>query len=435
MILRLALAFSLFWGVLLSGALGGAAPAMADEYRQALVRLAEGHKRVAAAKADLNAAKAAAAKARSGWFPDLTLTSSAGHQRIYKNNADESTRKPTRELTFGLRQTLWDFGTTNTTIDKAEVGVRQAEAALAQVTQDLLLEALAAYVNLERAHLTEGFARQSVTNIEKQTGMEESKVTMGGGFTSDVLQSKSQLAGAQARLVRAKGQLITANNRFRALFGREPTAEDARQHIALPHDLLPTTLDNAIEQGRKGNRQLETLRLTSEAARTEIDRVRGSELYPKINAIAQRKWERNPDGVSADRTQHIFKVEMTYQFNTGLGTLDSIEAAKQAYLSVDNKFIELQDLVEEQVRNAWENLETARDNAGHLDNQVHIAGEFLKLAGEERLHGRRSLIDVLSGETSLINAQSDAASAKADVTIAAFTLLRSSGLLEALLLK
>ena len=92
-------------------------------------------------------------------------------------------------------------------------------------------------------------------------------------------------------------------------------------------------------------------------------------------------------------------------------------------------------MVEEQVRNAWENLDTARQNAGYLENQVQIAGEFLRLASEERLHGRRSLIDVLSGETSLINAQSDAASAEADVTVAAFTLLRSSGLLDTAMIK
>jgi len=430
MILRLALVLGLAWSLAVRSA-----PAAAEDYQHALSHLAETHKRIIAAKADLDAAKAAASKARSGWYPDLTLTTSAGTQKMAYANSTAATRQPTRELTFGLRQTLWDFGTTNTTIDKADIGVRQSEAALAQVTQDLTLEALTAYVNLERARLTEDYARQSVANITKQTGMEESKVVMGGGFTSDVLQAKSQLAGAQARLVRAHGQWVSANNRFRALFGRDPDADDARQHIALPADRLPQALDDAIEHGRKANRQLEVLRLTSEAARTEIDRVRGSEFYPKINAVAQRKWERNPDGIDTDRTQEIFKVEMTYQFNAGLGGFHSLEAARQAYLSVDNKYIELRDLVEEQVRNAWQNLDTARENAGHLQNQVQIAGEFLRLAGEERLHGRRSLIDVLSGETSLINAQSDAASAEADVTIAAFTLLRSSGLLDVALLK
>ncbi|CAK0779291.1 hypothetical protein WCLP8_90002 [uncultured Gammaproteobacteria bacterium] len=43
---------------------------------------------------------------------------------------------------------------------------------------------------------------------------------------------------------------------------------------------------------------------------------------------------------------------------------------------------------------------------------------------DELVLGLRSLIDVLSGETTLINAQSDAASAVADVAIAAFTLLK-----------
>ncbi len=58
-----------------------------------------------------------------------------------------------------------------------------------------------------------------------------------------------------------------------------------------------------------------------------------------------------------------------------------------------------------------------------LHNQANIAGEFLELARKERTLGRRSLLDVLSGETALINANSDAASADIDVSIAVFTLL------------
>ncbi len=44
--------------------------------------------------------------------------------------------------------------------------------------------------------------------------------------------------------------------------------------------------------------------------------------------------------------------------------------------------------------------------------------------------GRRSLIDVLAGETALIYASSDAASAEVDVSIAVFTLLNVTGRLE-----
>ena len=214
------------------------------------------------------------------------------------------------------------------------------------------------------------------------------------------------------------------------MFGHDPLGGDIGQHIPVPFDLLPASLADAVEAGQKHNRQLEVLRLATESGRFEIDRVRASELAPNIHAVAQRKWERNPDGLIADRLQHIVKVEMTYQFNTGLSSFYAIDAAQQAMIATENKYADLRDVVEEQVRNAWQNLESARDNAKHLENQVHITEEFLRLARTERLQGKRSLIDVLSGETSQINAQSDAASAEADVAIAAFTLLRSTGLLN-----
>ena len=57
------------------------------------------------------------------------------------------------------------------------------------------------------------FARQSVANIKKQTELEDAAVTAGGGLT-DVLQAKTQLAGAQARLIQFEGVLATSRHEF-----------------------------------------------------------------------------------------------------------------------------------------------------------------------------------------------------------------------------
>ena len=83
-----------------------------------------------------------------------------------------------------------------------------------------------------------------------------------------------------------------------------------------------------------------------------------------------------------------------------------------------------------QARNAWQQLITAKANAEFLNNQANIAGEFLELARKERQVGRRELIDVLAGETALINASSDAAQAEAAVITAAYSLLNAMGRLE-----
>ena len=418
-------------------AVGQSGQAKAEEIHQALERLLIEHKLVAAARADLAGAKAAASGARSAWYPDLLFNSSVGHQTMSYTNATAATALDTHGVTFGLRQTLWDFGAIDASVDKADMAIRQSEASLAQAIQDLLLEGLTAYVNLDRARRTVKFAEQSVANVQHQTGLEQSMVEMGGGFTSDVLQAKSQLAGAQARLVRAQGTLVNAINRYRAVFGHTPPdvpaetpPDDPSDQISVAFDLLPASLPAAISFALTHNSQLEVAHMTADIAHAEIERLESSGLYPNIHASAQYIQEHNPDGIIGGRSQEVVKVEMTYQFNTGLGTFDALEAAHHAAQSADDKYANLHDVIEEQVRNAWQNLDSARENARFLENQVHIGSEFLRLAREERVQGRRSLIDVLSGETSLINAQSDVVSANADVAIAAFTLLRATGQLD-----
>jgi adhesin transport system outer membrane protein len=92
--------------------------------------------------------------------------------------------------------------------------------------------------------------------------------------------------------------------------------------------------------------------------------------------------------------------------------------------------MDAKNIISEQVRAAWQQLQTSRENAQFLRNQANIASEFLELARKERRLGRRSLIDVLAGETALINASSDAASAESNISVAAFTLLGVMGTLN-----
>ena len=54
---------------------------------------------------------------------------------------------------------------------------------------------------------------------------------------------------------------------------------------------------------------------------------------------------------------------------------------------------------------------------------AHCRDEFLRLARKERKLGRRSLLDVLSGETVEINASSDATNAENQVIVAAYSML------------
>lgn len=431
---RIAAALAIAIVAAVGSAAAGSAAKTAD-YKAALDRMLAQHKRIAAAEAELRATEANIRRAKGGWYPDLKVTSNMGVQALRQDPATHANRRTPREIGVSANQLLWDFGKTNAEIDRTTLVRDQSAAALATTRQDLLLEGLVAYVNLHRVARSAQFARQSVDNIRRQTGMEESRVELGGGLPTDVLQAKSQLAGAQARLVRAEGALKVAMNRYRAVFNEPPPEPSALTAVPVPRDRLPASQDEAIAVALERNLQLRSTRLSAEIARAEVRRVTGGELYPRIAAVAESKLQRDVNGMAGDRQDNLAKVEITYPFNTGLAPFHALEAARNTVTAAENRLADARDLVEEQVRNAWQSLSTARDNADYLENQARIAAQFLRLAREERLQGQRSLIDVLAGETALINAQSDAVSAEADVAIAAFTLLKAMGDLDPAVLK
>ena len=84
-------------------------------------------------------------------------------------------------------------------------------------------------------------------------------------------------------------------------------------------------------------------------------------------------------------------------------------------------------MIKQMLRTTWDALKTAQQNAQFLTNQARISGEFLELARQERQAGNRTLLDVLGGETAMINAQADAIAAKIEVLISSYTLLSLMG--------
>ena len=64
-------------------------------------------------------------------------------------------------------------------------------------------------------------------------------------------------------------------------------------------------------------------------------------------------------------------------------------------------------MITQMLRTTGDGLRTLK-NAQFLTNQARISNEFLELARKERKAGNRTLLDVLGGETALINAQADA---------------------------
>ena len=402
----------------------------AQELAENLEHLATTHERIKAARADLEAVRQTLLATSKAGMPTLDITAFYGYEHQNKPSGSADTSMPPREIDFSLTQLLTDFGADLEEEYQAELAVAQAEAILQAVTQSVMLEALSAHYQLASARQALRYARLSEQNIKRQTDLEDARVRRGSGLATDVLQAKAQLAGASARRVRAEGAYELAKHRYVAVFGKLPDNPANILYLPVPDEALPPTLPGSIDIALKTNPQLEVGRIVSETARAETRRTEASGYYPELNLIAESKWKRDAEGTIGPRDEHIIRVELTFPFNLGGAAVDTVEAAKNAFIASEKRLEEARVLIQEQVRTAWQQYESARLTAEQLRNQAELAAEFLDLARKERKLGKRSLIEVLSGETALANARSDAVAARNNQAIAAFTLLSTMGTLD-----
>jgi adhesin transport system outer membrane protein len=389
----------------------------------------EGHDRVLAARADVEAARQRSLEALGAWYPELEVT--ANVERYHLQRSEQNTViAPAQELTGTITQLLWDFGATNAALESARLSHVQSEISLVQIRQDLTAEALAAYINLLRSAEVVLFARRSEENIRRQTGLEEARIQAGSGLSTDLLQAKTQLAGAQARRVDAEGAYELALNRYRAVFGDVPGDLTAMPGIDIDRAALPGTLTDALDVAFKGNPQLRLTSIDISIAQQERRATQSSAFAPTFEVIGERSMTKNDGGTIGRRIESSIKLELSFPFNLGFTAVNTLRAAQSDVVSATRTMGDLERQVEERVRNAWKQLGTAQERAGYLFDQAGIARAFLEVAIQERQLGQRSLIDVLSGETALINAQSDAVAAEADVLLAIVELLAASGALD-----
>ena len=400
-----------------------------------LVNLAKNQKQIQAAEQDLKAAEERSKSAWAKWYPTLSVTGSYGHERQNNTVGTADTVGVPRELDLSVTQQLWDFGSTNANVRRARLQYDRAKANLTATRQSVVLQGIEAYLGVMRSKKLVSFAEGSVGNIRRQAELEDSRVQRGGGFTTDVLQAKTQLAGAEARRNNFDGALRNAINTYRRFFSADPGKVEDMREPRVPFELLPKSAEELVRIMLEGNPGLRAAKTDADILFETVTQTQADEFFPTINATASEKRKSDVGGTLGNENEQLFKVELSYSLNLGMTAVNTLRAARGDHLASTNRYIDAKDSVEQQARNLWSNLERDKLNADFLKNQANIAAEFLELARRERQLGKRSLIDVLAGETALINANSDATAAEVDVTLDVFRLLNVMGRLEADLLK
>jgi TolC family type I secretion outer membrane protein len=406
-----------------------------------LPSLASSQDRILSAAARADAAGFALRRAVAARYPELTFLADGGWEYIDRPGEDEIdldedvSRMWRNSQTLRLRQMITDFGATAGSIGRAGALSEQARLAFEALRHEVLLAGVDAYLGVYKTAIRLGYARRSEENIRRQTGMEETLVEKGAGLSSDVLQARSQLADATARRIAAEGGLANAASVFNAVFQMELSPADLERLVLppVPEHALPLSLDNAVNMAIARNPGLKSAEMSLDAAEA-AEKASRSLFYPRIDFVADGRRRQNEVGISGVREEFRAMGELRWNLYRGGGDAAALNESKSTVEQIRRALLNERRQVERRVRVAWQDYFTATENLIYLEKQVEHLSEFLELARKERRLGTRTLLDVLTGEISYINALNNALSAKAERVGAAYELLFATGMLDSSML-
>ncbi|MDH4377990.1 MAG: TolC family protein [Ramlibacter sp.] len=405
----------------------------AQDLKSNLAEMLKTHPRLNATRSDVRSAESKVKDTYlRAWTPNVDMSGETGNQK-YGSLANPSGQNLTyQRASIKATQQLWDFGKSTRQVAETEAVLNQSRSLAVASEASLLLEALSAHWSYVRADKILEFSRQSEQSVRRQADIESSMVELGKGYESNVLQAKVQLTTAESRRLRAEGAFDIARARVRAVFSDLAGKLDYSTIAVVRPAAMPKSLDEARQMALANNQQIQVGKFRSQAIQERIGSTNAKEFWPRFNVVAETSLRAKTDGVDDPRSFGDQKIYLQFQYtlNAGGAGVSSVDTVSRDYAASVAREVETRQLVEEQVTIAWRNVQVAAENRQTLANLVRISAKYYEMAVAERQMGRRSLLEVLSAELSLINALSDLMSTEADAGIAAITLMQAVGRLD-----
>ena len=375
---------------------------------------------------------------KSSYLPTLTITGSKSIEETKKltnqSGGDASISDVDPFTTsIKLEQTLVDLGR-NADFKKNQIGINLAEAKLLKKEQDILYEAINSYTGLILSNEKSSINDKNVNLLERQVETDRIRLDRGEITFTDLAQSESSLAGAQAKFIQAKNEVISSKLNYENIIG--PILNIGS--LTKVNDIgvsIPTSLSNAIELSKKNNPDLLIAKLEYEQSEKDVE-IAKSDLSPTATISLEKNYTEDLSSTYDERNKNIFKTSVSWPFYSGgknrAQLNKNINLKNRKRLLLDNAI----KINETNVTSAWSSLESSESLLESVRSQVkaaEIASEGINLEYESGLG--RSTLEVIQSNSLLLNAKISLADSERNYLLSKFNLLKSIGLLNSNYLK
>jgi outer membrane protein len=402
-----------------------ASPASATTLAEALAAAYSNSPELNAARAGLRATDEGVPQAKSGYRPSIFANADAGILYTDPSGAPSSTSYP-RGVGVTIEQPLFLGFRTKNSLKAAESAVRAGRESLRNTEQNVLLDAVTAFMDVAQAQAILSLRSQNLEFLREQVRAANDRLNVGEGTRTDVAQTNAALSLGLSDYAAAAATLAAANATYQMVVGRPADTIGAVKSVDA---LLTRTLDEALAKAHKNHPAILAAFFNIDVASFNVKVIEG-EFLPRITLegdIAHRD--------ESGGAEHVDSASIVGRLSVPIYQAGEPDArARAAKETLGQRRIQ-HDLARDQVRQAavaaWSQLEAARAQIEAADAQV--AAQQLVLSGviEERNVGQRTTLDVLDGQQDLIDARESQVTARRNRVVAAYSVLATIGGLSA----
>ena len=411
---------------------------LAETFTSALKRAYQTNPELNAERETLNISKQEYNVSKSAYLPTVTIEGTKSDEDTDKltnqNGSDASIKDVSPETkSIKITQTLIDLGR-GSELAKSKIGIDLAEAKLLKKEQEILLKSIDAYTGLISANEKLMINKSNVELLDRQVETDKIRLERGQIGLSDVAQSESSFAEAQAKLIEAENNLLTSKLNYENVIGNLSNIQNLDKSSILIAD-LPKQLSEAIEISKKRNPELIIAKLEYEQSKKNTNSAK-SDMAPSATLSFDRTQTNDLSSTYDERNKDTLKATVTWPFFSGGKNYANLKKNKSAELQ---KSLLLENSIKKNqtdVASSWTSYQSNKSLLNSVKAQVNAAEIANEGIVAEYISGSdRTTLEVIQSNSLLLNAQISLADSERNYILSQFNLLKSVGLLNSDYLK
>ena len=409
------------------------------QFHELLPRLIVENEKIKAAELDYEAAVEALKSEYTAYYPQVSVS-------IGNNWEDDRTpakgTHPANTITHDSKQgiqksitvtqMIWDAGRTTAMIDKAKATAQQAHYRLELTKEDVVIEAINAWLNLLKAYNTHEANKKVESNAKITLAMTIEKVKNGQGSKLEQLQIEQQYRTYQTLSMTSRLGLDSAIQRFQNVWRWKP------HNIAEMPKPLADALGIIPVQGTpvSNNTSLRIASMDITIAQEQLA-FDNAEFKPRVDgklSYTEKDGELSGGYDTDDAQKEEWRADVTMTWKIfNLKNKHMTNADRSRLSAAQFRHRDILRTTQEQFDNAWNNYVLVEKNLQTLKRTVEINDEMYKLTLADFQAGNSPIMAVFGMKTAHLMSEVAYLNAQIDWQMARYQLHKVLGLVNPIL--